>query len=110
MGEQRKFQLHDGKKGAAIRVRVSPRASRNEIYEIMADGTIKVRITAAPVDGQANRALLNFLADLFRVAPSRLEIVAGQTGKDKLITVDGMSPEEVNAAIKNSLVQSNDLS
>ena len=51
---QRKFHLHDGKKGSALAVRITPRASRNEIVEVMADGTIKIHIAAPPVDGEAN--------------------------------------------------------
>ena len=42
----RKYHLHDGRMGAALAVRVTPRASRNEITEIMPDGTVKVRLTA----------------------------------------------------------------
>ena len=45
---ERKFHLHDGKVGAAITVRVTPRASKNEISEILDDGTIKVRLIAGP--------------------------------------------------------------
>ena len=44
----RKFNLHDGKRGSALAVRVTPRASRNEIVELLDDGTIKVRIAAPP--------------------------------------------------------------
>ena len=105
MTAERKFHLHDGKKGAAITVRVSPRARRNEIYEILDDGTVKIRLTAPPVEGQANKALIAFLADVLDIAPTRLDIVAGLSGKDKLITVDGMSPEQVNAIIVDSLVK-----
>lgn len=46
----KKIKLHDGKKGSALAVRVTPRASRNEIVELLDDGTIKVRIAAPPAD------------------------------------------------------------
>ena len=46
----RKFNMHSGQKGSALAVRVTPRASRNEIVEVLEDGTIKVRIAAAPSD------------------------------------------------------------
>jgi uncharacterized protein YggU (UPF0235/DUF167 family) len=58
----RKFNLHDGKKGSALAVRVTPRASRNEIVELLDDGTIKVRIAAPPSDNEANETLINFLS------------------------------------------------
>jgi uncharacterized protein (TIGR00251 family) len=95
----RKFRMHDGKKGAAIAVRVTPRASKNEIVEILSDDTIKVHITAPPVEGEANEALLKFLAEVLGVPKSRLDIVAGATGRDKIISVIDMDAETLHAKI-----------
>jgi len=92
----RKFHLHDGRRGSALAVRVTPRASRNEITEIQSDGTVKVRLAAVPVEGEANQALIVFLAEVLGVAPSKLDIVAGMSGKDKLISVLDMDKDEVN--------------
>ncbi len=99
----RSYNLHDGKSGSALAVRITPRASRNEIHEILDDGTVKIRITAAPVDGQANAALIEFLSSVLNVPKSRLEIVAGQTGKDKIIAVEGMSSKDVQARVLQNL-------
>jgi uncharacterized protein len=95
----RKFNLHGGKKGSALAVRVTPRASQNEIVELMEDGTIKVRIAAPPSDSEANEALLNFLAEVLGVPKSRLDIVAGASGRDKLISVVDMDAETVQQRI-----------
>jgi hypothetical protein len=95
----RKFKLHDGKKGSALAVRVTPRASRNEIVELLDDGTIKVRIAAPPADNEANEALIEFLADVLGVPKSRLDIVAGVTGRDKLISIMDMDAETVHQRI-----------
>ena len=95
----RKFNLHGGQKGAALAVRVTPRASRNEIVEMLDDGTIKVRIAAPPVDDEANTALIEFLADILGVPKSRLDIVAGETGRDKLISVLDMDVETAHQRI-----------
>lgn len=95
----RKFQLHDGKKGSALAVRVTPRASRNEIVELLDDGTIKVRIAAPPSDNEANAALLEFLSEILGVPQSRLEIVAGESGRDKLIAVTDMDVETAHQRI-----------
>ena len=95
----RKFNLHGGQKGSALAVRVTPRASRNEIVEMLDDGTIKVRIAAPPVDDEANTALIEFLADILGVPKSRLEIVAGETGRDKLISVLDMDVETAHQRI-----------
>jgi uncharacterized protein (TIGR00251 family) len=101
--ESKNHHFHNGKTGAAITVRVTPRSSKNEISGIQDDGTIKVRLTAAPVDGQANAALIRLLADLLQVAPSRVEIIAGQSGRDKLVTVTGMDADNVQKQILKSL-------
>jgi uncharacterized protein (TIGR00251 family) len=84
---KRNFEFHNGKKGAALAVRVTPRASRNEITEIQSDGTVKIRLTAPPVEGQANEALVTFLAKVLDLPASKIEIVAGATGRDKLVSV-----------------------
>jgi uncharacterized protein (TIGR00251 family) len=92
----RSYHLHDGRRGAALAVRVTPRASRNEITEIQSDGTVKIRLTAPPVEGEANKALIEFLAGVLGVPPSNLDIVAGLSGKDKLVAVLDMDGEEVH--------------
>ena len=95
----RKYNLHDGKKGAALAVRVTPRASRNEIVEVLDDGTIKVRIAAQPADDEANAALLDFLSEILGVPKSRLDIEAGLTGRDKLVSVVDMDAETAHQRI-----------
>jgi len=100
---QRKFHLHNGQKGAALAVRITPRASKNEISEILSDGTVKIRLTAPPVEGKANLALVDFLSDVLGVPPSRIEIVAGATGRDKLISVLDMDAEALHQSILQHL-------
>ncbi len=92
---RRNFHLHDGKVGSALAVRVTPRASRNQIVEVMSDGTIKIHIAAPPVDGEANEKLVSFLAEILNIPKSRIEIVAGQTGRDKLVSVLDMDADTV---------------
>jgi hypothetical protein len=100
---QRSFRLHDGKVGSALAVRVTPRASRNEVVEVMSDGTVRIRITASPVDGEANEKLVSFLAEVLKVPRSRVEIVAGLSGRDKLISVLGMDATTVHKRIVEHL-------
>ena len=95
----RKFQMHDGQKGSALAVRVTPRASRNEIVEILDDGTVKVRLDTSPADEEANAALLEFLAEILGVSKNKLDIVAGVSGRDKLISVVDMDMDTVNSRI-----------
>jgi len=91
--------MHDGRKGAALAVRVTPRASKNEIVAVLSDGTVKVHLTAPPVEGKANAALLKFLAKVLDVPLKRLEVVAGAGGRDKLISVIEMDSETLHNKI-----------
>ena len=100
---QRNYRLHDGKKGAAIAVRVTTRASKNQIVGALSDGTVKIRVTAAPTEGQANDELVKFLSDVLGVAKSRIEIVAGETGRDKLISVLDMDSETLHKKIVENI-------
>ncbi len=93
------FHLHDGRKGAAIAVRVIPRAKKNEIAAVMADGTLKIKLTSPPVEGQANQALIRFLAELLSVPRQDIEIVAGQTRRNKLVSILNMDKEIVQKII-----------
>ena len=96
MAKDRRFHLHDGQLGAAITVRVTARSSKNEIQEILDDGTIKIRITSAPVEGQANETLIRFISEVLNVSPSQVEIIAGKTGRDKLISIIGLDADIVH--------------
>ena len=100
---QRDYKLHNGKKGAALAVRVTPHASKNQIVGALNDGTVKIRITAAPTEGQANDELIKFLSDVLDVAKSRIEIVAGNTGRDKLISILDMDAETLHKKIVENI-------
>lgn len=93
------YTFSNGKFGAALPVRVAPRARRNEIVEIMSDNTIKIKLTAPPVEGKANQQLIKFLSDVLNVPKSSVDIVAGQTSRDKLVSILGMNSEEVHERI-----------
>jgi uncharacterized protein YggU (UPF0235/DUF167 family) len=95
----RKFNLHDGRKGSALAIRVTPRASRNEIVELLTDGTIKVRLASAPTDQEENETLIDFLSEILGVPKSRLDIVAGAAGRDKLVSVVDMDSETAHQRI-----------
>jgi uncharacterized protein (TIGR00251 family) len=95
----RKFHLHDGKLGSALALRVTPRSSRNQIVGVLNDGTIKIHIVAPPADEDANRELLSFLSEVLGVPKSKIDIVAGVSGRDKLISVMEMDAETAHQRI-----------
>jgi uncharacterized protein len=94
----RKFQgkLSNPKSGAAFTVRVVTRATKTESVGVQEDGALKIRLVASPAgDPKANEELLDFLAKELDIPVAQLEIVAGATGRDKLITVEGITTSDV---------------
>lgn len=69
-----------------LNIKVTPRASKNEVIKLDNEN-YRVRLTAAPVDGKANIALIKLLSDYFNVAKNRISIVKGDRGKIKLIKI-----------------------
>ena len=82
-----------------IEIYVQPRASKTEIAG-MHDGRIKVRLAAPPIDGAANAALIDFIATKLAIAKSRVRIVAGATGRRKVVEVDGITEEIVRERLR----------
>lgn len=78
------FQWQDG--DLLLSVKVQPRASKDEFAEVLGD-SLKVRITAAPVDGAANKHLIAFLAKVFKVSKSQVTLISGETGREKRLRV-----------------------
>lgn len=86
-----------GMAGATIDVRLRPRGSRDELIG-MRDGVLLAKVTAAPVDGKANKALCKLIAKRVGVAPSRVSVVRGEKSREKVVRVSGMTQVEVDAA------------
>ena len=101
----RRFNLHDGKHGAALTVRVTPRASRTAFGGVLEDGTVRIRISAPPVEGKANSALIKFVAKVLGVSRSRIEIVAGERGLDKILSIIDLDAEQVEERIQGWMKQ-----
>jgi uncharacterized protein (TIGR00251 family) len=72
-------------------VLVVPRASRTRVAGIQ-EGRLKVQLAAPPVDGEANAALVEFVAEMFGVRRSAVTLVAGATGRRKRLRIAGADP------------------
>ena len=83
---------------AGFSVRIHPRARANAITGRVGDA-LKLSLTASPVDGKANRACIEFFANLLKVPRSSVTIAAGQTSRNKVIRVAGISAEELRARL-----------
>lgn len=69
-----------------LKIKIQPRAARNEFAETLGDA-IKIRITAAPVDDKANKQLITFLARSFAVTQSQIDIISGRKNRNKQILI-----------------------
>ena len=94
--------LSETPEGVVISVRAQPRSSRAGIDPLMGDA-VKVRIRCAPVDGKANKELVETLADEFALAKSAVVFKSGETSKQKRILLRGISAAQVEERLKAAL-------
>jgi uncharacterized protein (TIGR00251 family) len=93
------IKVSERRDGVRFSVRVTPRASRNEIAGSQ-EGVLRVRLCASPVEGAANKALIALLAGVLRVPKRDIEIVGGHTSRQKVVHVDGISPREAGTRLE----------
>ena len=87
-----------------IRAQVHPNARCNEVSGER-DGMWQLRIAAPPIKGRANQELIDYLSSILSVSKSALTIEKGLTSKQKLITVSGLSPEQIITRFRNAAEQ-----
>lgn len=80
------LSIHDHPSGISFNIRVQPKSSRNRIDGLQGDA-LRLRVSAPPVEGAANKACIELLAKVLGVPKSSLAIAAGQSGRDKRIVV-----------------------
>ena len=85
--------------GVTFTVRVHPRAKKNAITGELGDA-LKLTLTSPPVDGRANEACIEFFAKLLKLPRSSVTIASGQTSRQKMIRVSGLSAEEVRKRLR----------
>jgi len=84
-----------------LSVRVQPRASQNAIVGIHGDA-LKIRLSAPPVDGAANAALIEFLAGVFAVGRRSVRILAGESSRSKVVEIDGITERVVRDLVEST--------
>lgn len=101
-GEAAALQVRGRPGGLVFPVRVQPKSSRDELIGIT-DGALWVRVSAPPVEGQANRACLELVAAALNVPVSSLALTGGPRSRNKQLQVSGITVEHLRAAINRSL-------
>jgi uncharacterized protein (TIGR00251 family) len=97
-----KLASKDG--GVTFAVRVQPRASKSGVAGEL-NGVLKIRLAAPPVEGQANEELTRLLAKLFDAPRRRIAILSGQTSKNKVVSISGISIDEASRVLAVALNQ-----
>jgi uncharacterized protein len=97
-----KLATKDGR--VTFAVRVQPRASKSGVAGEL-DGVLKIRLAAPPVEGRANEELIRVLAELFEAPRQRIAILSGQTSKNKVVIISGISVDEAERVLAEALNQ-----
>jgi len=88
------FPVNETAKGVTFAIKVQPRARKNAITGTVGNA-LKLALTAPPVEGKANHAVIEFFADFFEIPRSSVSIASGETSRNKLIRVSGISARRV---------------
>lgn len=80
--------------GIIVKLKISPNASKNEIIKTP-DG-VKIKITSQPIDGKANKCLVEFLSKQFKIPKSSIEIIRGETSKEKTLLIKVFDDDKIN--------------
>jgi uncharacterized protein (TIGR00251 family) len=86
------------KNESVIRVRLHPKSSRNQIT-VGDDDVFKIKVTSPPVDGKANKALVELLAEKLRIPKSHIEITSGKRSRMKSVRIYGLLPKDLAALL-----------
>jgi len=84
------ISIQESAKGITFAVKVHPRARKNAITSTVGDA-LKLALTAPPVEGKANQAVIEFFADLFAIPRSSVTIASGETSRNKIVRIAGVS-------------------
>ena len=101
LGEIKVIPILETSGGISIAIKLQPRARKNAITGQVGDA-LKVSLTAPPVDGKANQACIEFFANLLKVPRSAVTIASGQSSRNKVIRIAGVSTEEIQAAYSDT--------
>ena len=94
--------LKESATGISFAVKVHPRARKDAITGTVGDA-LKLALTAPPVDGKANQAVIEFFADLFAISRSSVTIASGETSRTKVIRVSGISADQVRQRLSSAM-------
>lgn len=93
------LRISPTEEGICLEIQVQPRSSRNQIVGEQ-EGRLKIKLTAPPVEGEANQALINFLARELDLPKRSITLLKGESSRHKLVAIAGLSPEQLIEKLK----------
>lgn len=78
-----------------LKVHINPRSSRNQVTGWQGD-VLSIKLTAPPVEGAANKAAIEFLVECLGIKKSQITLISGQTSRDKVFEVTGLSKADIH--------------
>ncbi|WP_413576808.1 DUF167 domain-containing protein [Bdellovibrio sp. HCB290] len=94
--------IEETKGGVRLHLFIQPKSSKNQIVGPH-NGLLKIKISAPPVDGEANAELIEYLAKFFKIAKRNITLVKGDTGRTKTVEINGLSKSDAEALISAAL-------
>ena len=94
--------VHESAMGVTFAVKVQPRARKNAITGTVGDA-VKLALTAPPVEGRANQAVIQFLAEVLEIPRASITIASGETGRNKVVRIGGVSRQTVERRLTEIL-------
>ena len=97
----REFKFHDGKKGAALAVRIIKNADKDAVQKVLMDGTVVINLKENPDD--AKDLLLEYLSAALHIEKERFDIIEGKDGMDMLLSILDIEPSEIQKLILDKI-------
>jgi uncharacterized protein (TIGR00251 family) len=94
------LKINETPEGVRLEIKVQPRSSRNQVAGEQ-DGALKIKLTAPPVDGEANQALIDYLSSLLGVPKRNVKLIKGETSRNKLVEIIGLGRESLLKKVGN---------
>jgi uncharacterized protein (TIGR00251 family) len=101
--------LRTAQGGVTLAVRLQPGAKKTAVVGVYGEGAaaqLKIAVQAPPIEGRANSAVIAFLADMFSLSRSSVELISGESSRSKVFLLRGITPAKVEAEVQRSQLKS----
>lgn len=97
----RRYEFHDGEKGTALAVRIKLGRGDSNFFKVLKDGTVVIRLKQG--NSEVNTQLIDFISREFKIPKKSIQVIAGENGNNKLISIVDMKPKQIQKLILDKL-------